>query len=557
MKKFEDMNISGKATKGLLALLFVLFTGQVWAQGGKKQIRTYIQNERYDEALKLVKQELAEEPKDEELDYLKGRIHFLMGDLPQARQSFDDGTGHGRNYSMNYIGLAAVAVRNKNFDVAKENLSKAEEVNKKGEIEPMLGIADAWMEWPGNVLDGRTYYKEAEAMLLKVTNKYPNSPAGFTKLGELYDLKGIQELAQDNFEIGIGLDDSYLNGHFRLGQLKKKQEKYSEAAKHFKRALELDENYAPALKEMAEMWYLAKDYDKGESYYNQYLEIMGGDLKARMRLGIFQYLGEQYDKSIENLESLTGEMDDPLLYRILAYNYVKKENADGEKAMGYFKTYFEKAPEKFIIPMDYQNKGLAMSLMGQDSLAVGEYEKAMKMAEENGKPQPEMLLDIANVYKDKKDYKLQALYLEKYLETKSGYDLRNSFGLGRAYYFDKNYEKAGEVFGTMREQKPDLYLGWLWEARALSAQDEGSKEGLAKPSYEKLMEILEADEKQLTKYKKDYLEACRYMGAYHTLVSKEFQTAVPFWEKILEEKPEDPSATEGLKFCQQVIEGEG
>lgn len=555
MKKYDDMKLSGKALKGLLALLVVLFFGQV--QGQKAEIETLIQNERYEEALKKVQAALGEEPKDEELDYLKGRIHFLMDDLGAARESYNNGVGHGRTYPMNYIGLASVAVRNKDFDLAQEKLTKANDVNKKGEMAPMLGIAAAWMEWPGKVLEGANYYKEAEAMLLKVSTKYPDAPEGFTKLGELYDLKGIQELAQTYYEKAIELDESYLNGHFRLGQLKKRQKKYTEAAKHFQKALELDAKYAPALKEMAEMWYLAKDYEKGEDFYNQYLSIMGGDLKAKMRLGIFQYLGEQYDKSISTLETLIGQLDDPLLYRILAYDYIKKEEPDGAKALEYFDKYFEMAPEKFIIPMDYQNKGMAMSINGNDSLAVMEYEKAMKMSADQGEPNNEMYLEIADMFKGKKRYDKQAEFLEKYLATKTRYDMKNSYALGRAYYFAKDYVKAGEVFTKMREERSDLYLGWLWEAKSLAAQDPSSTEGLAKPAYEKLAEILEGDEAQMKKYNKYYLEACRYLGAYHTLISKDYETAVPYWEHILEATPEDPGATEGLKFCKQVIESNG
>lgn len=557
MKKFGNMNTRGIVTKGLLAALFVLLVGRADGMAQFSAVDKMIQNERYDEAMADLKKMQANDPKNEGIDYRIGRIHFLQGEYGSAATAYNAGVGHGRTYPYNYIGLGAVAVKNKDFNTAQTKLTKALEVDKKKATATMLSMADAWLGWEGGVQEGNEYYKSAEALLLKVTAKDPNSAPGYTKLGELYDKKGIEELAQTYFEKAIELDGSYVNGHFRLGQLKKKQEKYTEAGKHFKKALELDGDFAPALKEMAEMWFSAKQYDIATDYYNQYLEKMGDDKVARMRLGMFQYLGEQYDKAIGTLENVKSDIDDIRIYRLLAYAYAKKENADADKSLSYFDTYFSKVKDKDIIPLDYQNKGKALGLKGEDSLAVLEYEKAIVLADEQGKPTPEIYKDIADMYKGKKNYAKQAEYLTKYMGTQEKFMLRETFALGRAYYMDKNYEMADTTFAQMVENKPDLYLGHLWLARALSAQDPQSAQGLAKPSYDKVLEMLGADEETKAKYKKDYLEACRYMGAYHTLVDKDYATALPFWEILIEADPEDQGAQEGLKFCKQAMEAGG
>lgn len=557
MKKFGNMNTRGILTKGLLVALVVLLGGRLESMAQYSGIDKMIQNERYDEAMAELTKLQANDPKNEALDYRIGRIHFLKGDYGSANAAYTAGVGHGRTYPNNYIGQGAVAVKNKDFSTAQAKLTRALEVDKKKQTSTMLAMSDAWLGWEGGVQEGNEYYKSAEALLLKVTSKDPNSAPGYTKLGELYDKKGIEELAQTYFEKAIGLDASYVNGHFRLGQLKKKQEKYTEAGKHFKKALELDSDFAPALKEMAEMWFSAKQYDIATDYYNQYLEKMGDDKVARMRLGMFQYLGEQYDKAIGTLENVKADIDDIRIYRLLAYAYAKKENADADKSLSYFDTYFSKVKDKDIIPLDYQNKGKALGLKGEDSLAVLQYEKGIELAAEQGKPTPEIYMDIANMYKGKKNYAKQAEYIQKYMGTQDKFMLRETFALGRAYYMEKNYEMADTTFAMMVENKPDLYLGHLWLARALSAQDPQSAQGLAKPSYDKVLELLGKDEDTKAKYIKDYLEASRYMGAYHTLVTKDYETAIPFWELLLEKDPEDQGAQEGLKFCKQALEAGG
>lgn len=553
MKNIGKMN-KRRLTKGLLLALFALFAGQLQLRAQSFEAEDkMIRDERFEEALASLKKLQVNDPKNEEIDYRIGLIHFLKGDYGPATTAFNEGVGHGRTYSMNYIGLGAIAVKNKNFDVAKEKLEKALEVDRAKSPATMLSMADAWLGWDGGVAEGNEYFKSAEALLLQVTSKEPNNAAAFTKLGELYDKKGIEELAKTYFEKAIELEPSYINGHFRLGQLKKKQKKYTEAAKHFKDALALDSGYAGALKEMAEMWFEARQYDTAMDYYNQYLAIMGDDKTAKMRLGMFQYLGGLYDKAIPSLENIMKDMDDIRVYRLLAYSYTKKENPDPVKSLAYFDTYFSKVKDKDIIPLDYQNKGMALGQKGEDSLAVLEYEKGIALSAERGNPTPEVYLDIADMYKENKRYDKQAEFIQKYIDTQENFSLRETFSLGRAYYFDKNYEMADTTFGLMVAQKPDLYLGYLWQARSKSALDNKSEQGLAKPSYEKVLEMLGVDEETKTKYIKDYMEASRYMGAYHTLVSQDYQAAIPFWEELIAYDSEDQGAVEGLKFCKQAV----
>lgn len=549
MKKFGKIKDKGGLLKGLMLFLAVLFIGQTEAFAQYGEIDALIKNERYEEAMSKAKTMLAEEPKDEKLEYRIGRIHFLRGEMGPAGASFRSGVSHGNRYPMNHVGLGAVAAVTGSFPDASAHLTKALDVDKAKSTQTMLGVADAYLSFPGSVQDGNEFYKSAEGQLLLVTQRDPNSAPGYVKLGELYDKKGIEELAQTYFEKAIGFQPNYVNGHLRLGQLKKKQDKYNEAADHFQKAIELDPNFAPPLKEMAEMWFKAKQYDKATDFYNRYLAMMGDDSEAKKRLGFFQYLGEQYDEAIKTLLPLVEGDEDIRIRRILAYCFVKKENPEPEKALEWFDKFFAKAKSEFILPADFQNKGLALMQKGDDSTAIKVYEDAIAYAEDKGEPIPELLMDIAGVFKDKKNYAMQAEYISRYLATQNRYKLKESFALGRAYYSAKNYPMSDSIFGLMAENKPDLYIGHLWQARSRSLMDPDSKEGLAKPSYERLLEIYSADEELKAKYQKDFVEASRYMGAFHTLVDQDFQAAVPYWEAILAINPEDQGAAEGLKFC--------
>ena len=65
---------------------------------------------------------------------------------------------------------------------------------------------------------------------------------------------------------------------------------------------------------------------------------------------------------------------------------------------------------------------------------------------------------------------------------------------------------------------------------------------------ESVIELVGASEELIAKYKRDYIMANRYMGAYYTLTNEDFGKAKPFWEKILELSPEDEGSKNGLDY---------
>ncbi len=545
-----DYEMTNKVLRSLLlAIVTVLFSGHLIAQNFQ-DIDQLILLEKYDKAESKLKALQAEDPRNEDIDYRLGKIEFLRGNYSKARQLFTEGIKHASRKPINYIGLGAVAVKEKNFELAKGKLDKALEVDKAKSPKTMLKMAEAYLGWEGKVTEGAKFLKEAEALLLQVTGKDPENPAGYVQLGNLYFLKGVDELAKTYYQKAIEMDDKYILGHYRLGTILKKEESYTEAASEFQKSLEIDPKYGPALISMAEMYYGIKQYDKGLEYMNKYLQVMGeDDLNAIKRKGIFLYLGEKYTDAIEVFESVKGRVEDPVVLRLLAYSYVKMEEPNADKALENFDQYFKEVDKKWYIAKDFQTKGAALGLKGDREGMVAEYEKAINLLDEKGESTDDLLLDLSNRFKEQKDYLNQAKYLSQYLERQERFNLKETFNLGRAYYFAEDWANGDSTYTKMIKYKEDLYLGYLWRGRIRDKQDEKSTNGLALEDYNKVYELLNTEENR-AKYTRDFLEACRYLGAYHTLISKEYKTAIPFWQHILESKPEDPGALEGLKFCE-------
>jgi len=72
-------------------------------------------------------------------------------------------------------------------------------------------------------------------------------------------------------------------------------------------------------------------------------------------------------------------------------------------------------------------------------------------------------------------------------------------------------------------------------------------EGMAKPYYEKFIELTLADPKfDLKKSGKDLIESYKYLGDYYFSVANDKATSKTYWQKVLEIDPNDKQAKEVL-----------
>ena len=95
--------------------------------------------------------------------------------------------------------------------------------------------------------------------------------------------------------------------------------------------------------------------------------------------------------------------------------------------------------------------------------------------------------------------------------------------------------------------QPKLMTGHIWRAKANANLDPDSKLGLAKPFYEKVIEIGTVDSASSVKYKKELMESYKYLGAYFFLVSKDNANAILNWEKVVAIDPNDQQAIKVLE----------
>jgi tetratricopeptide (TPR) repeat protein len=106
------------------------------------------------------------------------------------------------------------------------------------------------------------------------------------------------------------------------------------------------------------------------------------------------------------------------------------------------------------------------------------------------------------------------------------------------YYLNQ----ADKAFSKVIEIAPESYQGYLWKARTNSLLDPDSENGLAKPHYEKLLELISEREDLKT----TIIEAYQYLGFYY-YIKNDKTNSLLYWNKILELDPEHATAKEAVK----------
>jgi tetratricopeptide (TPR) repeat protein len=109
------------------------------------------------------------------------------------------------------------------------------------------------------------------------------------------------------------------------------------------------------------------------------------------------------------------------------------------------------------------------------------------------------------------------------------------------------YHEADSLFAKVEQYSPTSYLGSFWRARVNSAIDSETTLGLAKPFYEKALELLIKDP---VKFKKQLTEIYAYLGFYY-YVKEDKPASIDCWKKLLEIDPENQNAQETIKSLEK------
>ena len=271
------------------------------------------------------------------------------------------------------------------------------------------------------------------------------------------------------------------------------------------------------------------------------------------------YLTQKYDKGIEMTEfGLQKEPRNSTLNRLAMFCNTEKGNYD--KAIDYADRLFNKSDSANISYMDYVYYGNALNGLKRHDEAIAMYNKALDQEFDNKDKRAGVIKTLSDAYKGTKDYENAIKYYEKYLNEVSKASASDHAGLGQLYVQHANniedaalklekFKKADEVYASLLTKYTDIedYVAFQ-RARIGMYMDPESKEELAKPHYEKLVELLGDKAERDNTDNVRLIEAYRYLISYYLITKDDKNTAKQFAAKLKEVDPENETAKQVLEL---------
>lgn len=520
----------------LLGFFIILSTFTlVKAQNALQGIRA-IEVEQYENAKKIFQTLIQSNTAEASNYYYLGKVYFRQEKSDSAKFFYEKGLAVNPNSSLNMVGLGSLFFDAGDDISAKSNFDKAVTSSAGKDYRTLLYIGEAYTEL------GNKNFNEALNYLGRAKALEPKNPEVYVMIGDVYFEKTDGSEAVKYYNEALKLNPNYVKSYVRIGKLYTRALNYQEAKGSFEKAISIDPNYPPIYREYGELELTAKRYESAVENYKKYMDLTDKSINSQLRYARFLFLGKQYQPSVDLIkEIIKKDSSDYIIYRLLGYSsYEVKDYTTGLNAMNKF---FNMNPSK-ILPSDYSYLGKLQVKDKQDSLGITNIQKALLLDTTN----KDLYGDLAEAYFSMKKYKEAGEAFEKKIEG-SKPSAVDYFYIGRAYYFGKEFVRSDSAFSKLIQLKGDFATAWLYRGRnnaIIDAEDE-KNEGMAKPYYEKFIELTLADPKfDQKKSGKDLIESYRYMGDYYFTVMNDKTTSKTYWQKILEIDPNDKQAKEVL-----------
>jgi tetratricopeptide (TPR) repeat protein len=201
---------------------------------------TYLKTDDFSNAIGQFRKANQFEAVTEKPGFDKADIEFNMGiarisleELDSARVHFENATELRKGFAKAHYNLAFIAERQNRTGDAYKNLEFAVQ-------------ADSTMDTAYVALgqlqrsDGKI--TEAKASLEKAIKINKENKEAHLEMGYIFQLEQDYETAARFYRRALQLDEKYLDAHFLLGEMYEKQESYEEALQSFKKISELTQN---------------------------------------------------------------------------------------------------------------------------------------------------------------------------------------------------------------------------------------------------------------------------------------------------------------------------
>lgn len=276
--------------------------------------------------------------------------------------------------------------------------------------------------------------------------------------------------------------------------------------------------------------------------YGKYIQNPNHFKRDEQRYVGLLYFGKKYDESNALAAKILAEDPDNFyMKRMRMLNFAALEQP--EKAIEEGDKFFASKGE--FVPNDYTTYGDMLIAMGQDSIGVLQYEKALTLAPEKAS----LYKDISQAYTAAKMYDKAAEAQQKYIDMDPEHTTNDVMILARRYqnaaatsapdspeHADFS-QKAIKAIEEVYSKVPDNLQVLTTRSRIYLIANNNEMNDDIEQQLVKIVEILDADPENVTARKQDYIFALNLLGKYN--LAKDREKAKAYYTKFLEINPEN------------------
>ncbi|TAH03485.1 MAG: hypothetical protein EAZ15_02980 [Sphingobacteriales bacterium] len=544
------------ATLGLSMISFMVSAQSL--EDAKKAVYA----EQFVKAKTMFKSLTATQPTNAENYFYYGDLYLNVNQPDSAKIAFEKGIAIDPKFTLNYVGLGAVNLFEKNAPAAQANFALATAAMRKKDYKEFIYVGKAYTyEASRDLPKAFSWFEKAKEMGDKDLELH-------IALGNAYKADKKNSEAVGAYQRAMNIQSNLPRVEVNIGEIWTQAYNFDLAESTLKGVIAKDPSFGPAYRALAENYYrwgsqfINKRADllpKAQVNYSKYLDLTDRSAESRYRYLIFllnagDYATLEKEASAFTQQYGTTKPEYALAQRFLGYAYI--ENGKALEGAKYLNSFMTGVDAKRVIADDYLYLGKSYQTQKQDSLAINNFVKGYELDTAN----TQVLTSIAKSYFSSKKFGKAAEYYRKLANLpKAGY--ADKFYLGYADYFyyatelanksPKNQAlitqtllEADSVFTFVGEKAKngDAYLYLARVEYYLEPTDALKKSANA---YDKFIEYTLLKTAQTAADKKNLIEAYSYLGAAYIKTDK--AKAKDYFEKALVLSPTDAKIKEALK----------
>jgi tetratricopeptide (TPR) repeat protein len=482
---------------------------------------------------------LAVNPNNIEATYWLGQSYLDLEEIAgarikSARGIYEKGLQSSANAPLLLVGLGHVELLENKTSDARQKFETALTMTKtkKGDDPAILAAVGR-----ANV-DAKTGdYNYAVEKLKALTDKGEKNPDAFVMLGNAYRKAGNGSGGGDAFasyKKALEMNSGYALASLRLAKLFESQKNWELVLQYLNEAVTKDPKFTAAYYDLFYYYFFRAKFPEAEDQLKKYIDskLPDSDIQDQYLYAQLCWARKDFDCAITKAQSVVtamGALTKPKVYRLLADAYYQK--GDYANAKKYSDEFFaKKNPEDVILP-DYEIKADVLSKTGGTPEDIMNAYMAGFALDTTVEAKVGFLKKGAVYFKANKIRDKEGDLVQKIIDLKPKPTINDYFDLTLARYFSGDYARSRSAATVMIEKYADQPYGYEWKFNSSMAVDTVKKDSIAVPDA---LELYGFAQKDTAKYKKQYLSAVKFLGAYYINQAKDKEKSLEYFTKWLE-----------------------